>query len=98
MIKNTITYKNKAILTLYHQGFPDDHLTLKRFRKEHIGKNLIVFLEEYAPEDEWNNLSGYTWEECGLLAPHEKYNPYYEEACANMIHRIYRRHISLFPF
>lgn len=89
MIKNIIRYKNKVILTLYHQGFPQDDLTLKRFREEHIGKNRIIFSEEYVPDDEWNNLIGYAWEESALITPKEKYNPYYEKACANMIHRIF---------
>lgn len=89
MIKNTITYKNKIILTLYHQDFPNENLTLKRSKKEHIKKNWIIFTEEYVPDDEWNKLTGYAWEERALLIPKEKYNPYYEKACANMIHRIY---------
>lgn len=89
MIKNTITYKNKIILTLYHQDFPNENLTLKRSKKEHIKKNWIIFTEEYVPDDEWNKLTGYAWEEKALLIPKEKYNPYYEKACANMIHRIY---------
>ena len=89
MIKNTITYKNKIILTLYHQGFPNENLTLKRYRKDLIRKNRIIFTEEYVPDDEWNNLAGYAWEESALLTPKEKYNPYSDKACANMVHRIY---------
>lgn len=89
MIKNTIIYKNKIILTLYHKDFPNEELTLKRSKKEHIKKNLIIFTEEYVPDDEWNTLTGYAWEESALLTPKEKYNPYSEKACANMIHRIY---------
>lgn len=89
MIKNIIRYKNKVILTLYHQGFPQDDLTLKRFRVEHIRKNRIIFSEEYVPDYEWNNLIGYAWEESALITPKEKYNPYYEKACVNMIHRIF---------
>lgn len=89
MIKDTITYKNKIILTLYHQGFPNEEFTLKRLKKEHIKKNWIIFREEYVPDDEWNNLTGYAWEESALLSPKGKYNPYFEKACANMIHRIY---------
>ena len=89
MIKNTITYKNKVILTLYHLGFPNDNLTLKRYIKKHIKKNLITFTEEYVPDDDWNTLTGYAWEESALLSPKEKYNPYSDKACANMVHRIY---------
>lgn len=89
MIKNTITYKSKIILTVYHQGFSNENLTLKRSRKDHIRKNWIIFTEEYVPDDEWNNLTGYAWEESALLTPKEKYNPYSSKACANMIHRIY---------
>lgn len=89
MIKDTITYKNQTILTLYHKDFPDEQLTVKRRIKEHIRKNLIIFKEEYVSDEEWDNLTGYAWEEQGLLIPKEKYNPYYERACANMIHRIY---------
>lgn len=89
MIKNTITYKNKNILTLYHQGFPNENLTLKHSRKDLIRKNRIIFTEEYVSDDEWNNLTGYAWEESALLTPKEKYNPYSNKACANMVHRIY---------
>lgn len=89
MIKNTITYKNKTILTLYHQHFPNEILTLKRSKKEHIKKNWIIFTEEYVTDDEWNKLNGYAWEETALLIPGEKYNPYSHQVCANMIHRIY---------
>lgn len=90
MIKDTITYKNQTILTLYHKDFPDEQLTVKCRIKEHIKKNLIIFTEEYVPDAEWDNLTGYAWEEQGLLIPKEKYNPYYERACANMTHRIYQ--------
>lgn len=89
MIKNIITYRNKIILTIYHQGFADDKVTVKRTITEHIRKNRIVFTEEYVADDEWNNMTGYAWEENALLSPKEKYNPYNDEACANMIHRIY---------
>ena len=89
MIKDTITYKNQTILTLYHKDFPDEQLTVKRRIKEYIKKHLIIFTEEYVPDEEWDNLTGYAWEEQGLLIPKEKYNPYYERACANMTHRIY---------
>lgn len=58
MIKNTITYKNKIILTLYHQDFPNENLTLKRSKKEHIKKNWIIFTEEYVPDDEWEQTNG----------------------------------------
>lgn len=89
MIKDAITYKNQTILTLYHKGFPNEELAVRRRIKEHIKKNLIIFTEEYVPDEEWNELTGYAWEESGLLVPKEKYNPYYERACANMNHRIY---------
>lgn len=89
MIKDTITYKNQTILTLYHKNFPDEALTAKHRVKAHIRKNLIIFKEEYVSDEEWDNLTGYAWEECGLLVPKERYNPYYERACADMIHRIY---------
>lgn len=89
MIKNTITYKNKIILTLYHQGFPDEEFTLKRSRKDLIRQNRILFMEEYVPDEEWNALSDYTWEESALLTPKEKYNPYSGKACAHMTHRVY---------
>lgn len=89
MIKDTITYKNQTILTLYHKNFPDEALMVKRLIKQHIRKNLIIFKEEYVSDEEWDNLTGYAWEECGLLVPKERYNPYYERACADMIHRIY---------
>lgn len=89
MIKDTITYKNQTILTLYHKNFPAEALTAKHRVKAHIRKNLIIFKEEYVSDEEWDNLTGYAWEECGLLVPKERYNPYYERACADMIHRIY---------
>jgi hypothetical protein len=89
MIKDTITYKNKTILTVYHQGFPQEHLIAKRSHTEHIEKNLLIFSEEAVADDEWDNLTGYAWEETGLVMPHEKYNPYHKGACAHMVHRIY---------
>ena len=89
MIKNTITYKNQVILTVYHKGFPEEHLAKKRIRKERIGRNVLRFCEEAVSEEEWNQNSGYAWEEKSLLTPKEPYNPYYEKACARMIHRIF---------
>ena len=89
MIKNVITYKNKPILTIYHRGFSKDCTTIKRHIKEYMGRNLLCFYEEYVADDEWNNLTGYVWEEKALITPKEKHNPYCQKACANMIHRIY---------
>ena len=54
MIKDTIIYKNKVILTVCHQGFSEENSTLKRSRREHIGRSLIIFTEECVPEDEWD--------------------------------------------
>lgn len=89
MIKNMITYKNKPIITIYHKGFSKDDTTIKRHMKEYIGRNLLCFHEEYVTDDEWNNLTGYVWEEKALITPKEKHNPYCQKACADMIHRIY---------
>lgn len=89
MIKDTITYKKNSFLTIYHQGFSNDSLTQKRVRQKRIGRFQICFTEEYAPEWEWNQMTGYAWEESALLMPKEKHNPYHEAACANMVHRIY---------
>ena len=89
MIKDTITYKNTVILTIYHQNFPQDCLTGKRVLREHISKNVIQFSEEYVPDEEWDNLTGCAWEEHALVPPKENYNPYHTKACAHMTHRIY---------
>jgi hypothetical protein len=62
MIKDTITYKNKTILTVYHQGFPQEPLRSKRSYTTHIEKNLLIFSEEAVSDDEWDNLTGYAWE------------------------------------
>ena len=88
MIKDTIIYKNKVILTVCHQGFSEENSTLKRSRREHIGRSLIIFTEECVPEDEWDHLAEYAWEEKALVPPNEKYNPYRERACANMVQRV----------
>ncbi len=89
MIKDTITYKNKRILTIYHKGFPEDELACVRSRKEHIGRNLICFSEESVPEEEWEQMDGYRWEEHALLTPKVSYTPYHDHSCADMVHRIY---------
>lgn len=89
MIKDWIIYKNKILLTIYHQGFLNEKDTIKRCIKEHIGRNLLCFKEEYVVDDEWNCITGYAWEESALVTPKEEYNPYYECACANMIHRVF---------
>lgn len=88
MIKNIITYKNKVILTIYHQGFLNENLTIKRCRKEYVGKSVLCFREEYVQDTEWDDLTGYAWEESALITSNEKYNPYSGNACANMIHRV----------
>lgn len=89
MIRNTVSYKNKIILTVYHQGFPNERNTVKRCCKEAVGKNILCFTEKYVPDEEWDELTGYAWEESALITSEEKYNPYSGAACANMIHRIF---------
>lgn len=88
MIKNVVTYKNKVVLTIYHQGFMNENLTIKRCCKEYVGKSILCFKEEYVPDTEWDYLTDYAWEESALITSNEKYNPYSGNACANMIHRV----------
>lgn len=88
MIQDTIIYKNKTILTLYHKNFPQDFLTPHRTHSQHIGKHVIRFSEQYVPEETWDHITDYAWEDHMLLTPKERYNPYGDKACANMTHRV----------
>lgn len=88
MIRDTISYKNKTILTIYHNHFPDDLNTSHHSRSEHIGRYIIRFSEEYVPDEVWKQCTDYAWEEHMLLTPQTLYNPYGSAACADMIHHI----------
>lgn len=89
MIKDVIRYKNNIILTIYHRGFDCENSMRKRIIKEKIGRNLIVFTEEIARNDEWDLHTEYDMYERSLVLPDEKINPYKDSACGFMEHKIY---------